>query len=194
MTEPKKRGRPRKVEDAPIDSGPMPAQDSPGFDAPLPATERRKKAVRVIQRRLSGSNVFTSGSQATPLRNKMMRTRWFNRGISDNRFFVAENQKGWIKVHKTDVESLDAVSGYDVTPEGYITRGPRGQEMLYMMDTRDYDAIQKAKQDANIKRVSNAKRMAEETADATAATFGDEAGEFINKHKTTIEAWRGPDG
>jgi len=191
-TETRKRGRPRK--EAPTDSGPLPAQDSPSFDAPATVTDRRKKSVNVIQRRLKGGTLFAAPSEQTPLKNKMMRTRWFNRGISDDRFFVAENQRGWIKVHKTDIESLDAVSGYDMTQEGYITRGPRGQEMLYMMDKRDYEKIQRAKQAANTKRVQSAKAMAEETAQATAAQFGDEAGEFIAKDETMLETWRGPDG
>jgi len=191
IPEKKRRGRPRTTEPA---EGPLQAQDSPAFDAPASVADRRKKSVSVIQRRLKGGTLFSAPSQQTPLKNKMMRTRWFNRGISDDRFFVAENQRGWIKVHRTDVESLDAVSGYDVTSEGYITRGPRGQEMLYMMDKRDYEAIQAAKQAANTKRLASARTMRDATADAAAAQFGDEAGDFIAKDETVLETWRGPDG
>jgi len=190
----KKRGRPRKVEapDVPLEAGPQAAPDSPGFDTLEPQETRRKKQVEVVQRRLKGGHLFSQPSQAIPLKDKAMRVRWFNRGISDDRFFVAEQQKGWMKVHISDVDSLDAVSGYDRTPEGYITRGPRGQEMLYMMPKADYQAIQMAKAAANTKRLGSAKSRAAAAAEATAAQFGPQAGDYVEKAGGETNVWRGP--
>jgi len=190
----KKRGRPRKVEtpDVPLEAGPQAAQDSPGFDAPEPKAERRRKQVEVVQRRLKGGNLFASPSQAIPLKDQSMRVRWFNRGISDDRFFVAEQQKGWMKVHVSDVASLDAISGYDRSPEGWITRGPRGQEMLYMMPKADYQAIQMAKAAANTKRLGSAKSRAAAAAEATAAQFGPQAGDYVEQAGGETNVWRGP--
>jgi len=188
MTEtPKKRGRPRKTD------GPMAAAaDHPQLDAPNP--ERRKRQVEVIERRLKGGHLFTTPSQAIPLKDAAMRPRWFNRGISDDRFFVAEQQKGWVKVHKDDVASLDAISGYNLTPEGYVTRGPRGEEMLYMMPKSDYDAIALAKAEANTRALGSERGRTEKVAEATASAFGPQAGEYIEQAEGTIESWKGPDG
>jgi len=190
VTPKKKRGRPRKVPDVPLEAGPLAAQDSPGFDVSSPT--RRKKQIEIVQRRLKGGHLFSAPSQAIPLKDKSMRVRWFNRGISEDRFFVAEQQRGWIKVHVNDVESLDAVSGYDRTPEGYITRGPRGQEMLFQISLVDYAAIEAAKAAANTKRLGSAKARASAAAEATAAQFGSQAGEYVEQMSGDTKVWRGP--
>jgi len=188
-TTPKKRGRPRKTAEPMAAS---PADAAPPLDAPNP--NRHKKQVDVIQRRLKGGHLFSTPSQAIPLKDPAMRPRWFNRGISDDRFWVAEQQKGWVKVHVDDVASLDAVSGYTRTPEGYITRGPRGEEMLYMMPKADYDAIAFAKAEANVSRIVSDKKRGEAVAEATAAAFGPAAGEYLEQAGGKIESWKGPDG
>lgn len=190
MSEPKKRGWLRsKIAEEPK-AEPTPAPDSPAFDAPSP--DRRKKQVEVVQRRLKGGTLFSAPSRAIPLKDPTMRVRWFNRGISDDRFFVAEQQKGWLKVHVSDVASLDAISGYEQTPEGYITRGPRGQEMLYMIPIADYNAIQMAKAEANTRRLGSRKSRNAAAAEAVAAAYGPQAGDYVEQAGGQTDVWKGP--
>lgn len=180
----------KKTDDDEPMSGPLPADDQPPLDPVQPG--RRKKQISVIDRRLTGGGLFSLPSQEIPLKDPDMYGKWFNRAISESRFYVAEQQKGWIKVHTSDLASLDAVSGYTITPEGFISRGPRGEEMLFMMPREAFRRIQFAKAATNEKRVGTKEKRADLVANATAAAFGSEAGDYV--HQTEIESWKGPDG
>ena len=201
MSEPKKRGRPRKSQ-PPTESyiagpattaGPIMAEaDAPRLQPPDTLEARKRKSIAVLERRLGGGALFDQGSTTIPFKDPDMIGRWFNRAISADKFYKAEHQKGWIKVTIDDVANADAVSGYTITPERYITRGPRGEEMLYMISKEMWERIRWAKDAANKKRLGTRKQRAEVVAEATAAQFGDEAADFIQREGgPVVESYRG---
>ncbi len=186
---PEKRGpgRPKKVMPAVLSSD----QDAPVLDQVEPLETRLKKSVRVVDRRLKGDAIFGSPSKSIPMKDPKMFPRWFNRAIRADKFFEAENEKGWIKVHVSDVASQDAISGYVVTGEGYVTRGPRGDEMLYMMPREQYKQIQQAKDAANRSRLGSKAKRIDHVAEGAAATLGPQAADFIREEGgPTIETYR----
>lgn len=133
--------------------------------------------ISVIDRRLK--HPFGQPSRDIPLKGD--KRGWVVRTFAadpehPNRHYDAVHRLGWVPLTPADlVHSVESM-GFVVSPAGNIVRGAKGEEMLMAMPQADYDRVQKAKSDANLKSLK-AGAVRSEVAQATAKAHGDEAGD-----------------
>src|SRR6185369_3100349 len=94
-------------------------------------------------------NVFDEPSAPIDLKDSSKECRWFNAAKGTDHIWRSK-RKGWDQVKPEEVRDLQQIGGYNVSPEGYITRGERGQEVLMSMPKQVRQAIQAAKTRANM--------------------------------------------
>lgn len=138
--------------------------------------------ISVIERRLK--NPFGVPSREIPLKGE--KAGWVVRTFCadaehPNRHYDAVHRLGWTPLERADMAVPPEQLGFTIAPDGRIVRGPQGQEVLMAMPKHDFDAVQKAKAEANTRSLKG-KAVREEVSQATAKTHGDEAGETIHKH------------
>jgi len=153
-------------------------------------TEDTPKAPRIraiIERRLQ--NPFGDGSQAIELKDKSMTVHVINTAVRPGRYHDVSRNKGWEPVLPEDLVGDATDYGFDVK-DGRVVRGDRGNEVLMKMPTRDVQAIQMAKDEANRKKTSP-RALKQEVVGLTAQAHGDEGGDYINR-MTTIKDERAP--
>jgi hypothetical protein len=101
-----------------------------------------------------------------------MVTRWIYTGPGAplDRFYEIIAQKGYQQVHERDLKTPAHRNGWGLSPEGYVTRGEKGHELLVKMPEHLYKQIQAKKaHDADAKRRSAGKLrqdLAEDLAEA----------------------------
>lgn len=141
-------------------------------------TEVPRPRVNVLDRRLN--NPF--GEPATPidLKDHTLRARWFNRAIIADKIWRAK-QKGWLPVRPEDLIDPDQIGGYTRSPDGFVARGDRGDEVLMAMPKDEFDAIQMAKTKWNNRHMGNPHAMREEVVEAAGQQLGGQAAEFLGK-------------
>jgi hypothetical protein len=86
-----------------------------------------------------------------------MTTRWIftGPGAPLGRFHRVIAQLGYQQVHARELTTPAHQNGWNVSPEGYVTRGEKGQELLVKMPKHLYEQIQRRKAlDADAKRRS----------------------------------------
>lgn len=137
--------------------------------------------ITVLDRRLQGGSPFGSGSFAVPLKEpKRWQIRIFTADEGrEDRHYRAVHQLGWVPLEESDLAVVPEEIGYRKTDEGYIVSGKRGQHVIMKMPLADYKRLQMAKTAANNKAIGDSKRVKSDMADAAAARFGDQAGDFI---------------
>lgn len=138
--------------------------------------------ISVIDRRLK--NPFGTPSREIPLKGE--KKGWVVRTFAadpehPNRHYDAVHRLGWTPLSEEDLAASVQSLGYVLSADGRIVRGPKGEEVLMGMPKKDFDAVQKAKSDANL-RALKPKKVQEEVSQATAKEHGDEAGESTYKH------------
>lgn len=136
--------------------------------------------VSVINRRLA--NPFGTPSRDIPLRGDKARG-WVVRTFATdpehpNRHYDAVHRLGWTPLRPSDLAVSAESLGYSVSPDGRIIRGPKGAEVLMAMPEDDWQAVQKAKSDENLRKLSPAYTR-NEVAQAVAKDEGAEAGETV---------------
>src|SRR5262245_34188460 len=101
-----------------------------------PTTPAMRPRVTVRERRLQ--NPFGSPSEEVALKDRTRVGRWFNGAIMTDKIWRAKRD-GWQPVRPDELVDVDQVGGFATSPEGYVTRGERGQEVLMSMerDLRD---------------------------------------------------------
>ena len=156
------------------------AADDETPDAATPKIDR----ISVINRRLA--NPFGQPSREIPLKGE--KRGWVVRTfVADkehpNRHYDAVHVFGYVPLTKKDLSVSPESIGYTVSPEGYIVRGGHGEELLCAIPQTDFEAIQKAKSDKNLKSLQIG-RMKEDVAQATAKEYGSEAGEHVFRNMT----------
>ena len=90
-------------------------------------------------------------------------------------------QKGWEPVRPEDLVDIDQVGGFTKSPEGFITRGDRGQEVLMSMPRQWRDQIQMAKTRENLRNMGDPVATKNEIVAAASEKLGDQAADFINR-------------
>jgi hypothetical protein len=147
--------------------------------------------ISVIDRRLR--NPFGTPSRAIPLAGQKANpaTPWVVRTFSadaehPNRHFDAVHRLGWIPLDRADIAVSIESLGYVQAADGRIVRGVGGHEVLMGMPKADFDAVQRAKADANLRSMKPAK-VKESVAQSTAQAHGSEAGDMAYKHTTVQE-------
>jgi hypothetical protein len=131
---------------------------------PLPSfeiAERRAKYGDVATLREMNAAAALK-DQAVP-----MVTRWIYTGPGAplDRFYEVIAQKGYQQVHERELTTPAHRNGWGVSPEGYVTRGEKGHELLVKMPKHLYEQIQVRKAlDGDAKRRSGGK-MRQQTAE-----------------------------
>jgi hypothetical protein len=138
--------------------------------------------ISVIDRRLK--NPFGTPSRQIPLKGE--KRNWVVRTFCadaehPNRHYDAVHRLGWRPLTADDLAVSVESLGYVKAADGRIVRGPGGQEVLMAMPQEDFDAVQKAKSDANLKSLRK-DSVRGEVAQATAQAHGDEAADATYKH------------
>ena len=148
-------------------------------DTPTPPVPAVKPRIAVLERRLQ--NPFGEPSAPIVLKDDSRECRWFNAAIMTDKIWRAK-AKGWDPVRPEDCLDLDQVAGYVKNPEGFVTRGDRGQELLMSMPKDWRQAIQLAKTKENNRNMGNPHAMKSEVVNAFAEKFGDKAGSMADRH------------
>lgn len=122
---------------------------------------------------------FNEPSAPIALKDDTRECRWFNAAIASDHVWRAKN-KGWDQVRPEDVVDLEQIGGYNKSPEGYITRGERGQEVLMSMPSQVRSMIQMAKTRDNLSRMGSPAKTKADIVNAASQKLGDEAASYLN--------------
>lgn len=125
-------------------------------------------------------NPFNEPSAPIALKDSHLECRWFNASLASDHIWRSK-RKGWDQVRPDDVRELEQIGGYNVSPEGYITRGERGQEILMSMPREVRAAVQLAKTRQNIANMGNPNATKNEVVNAAGKQLGGEAAEYLNR-------------
>lgn len=193
MPTPKRRGRAPRIPDAPL---PVPLSvtfDTASTSSATTSGQGPRK-ISVLEKRLSGGNPFGVESVAIPLKDPGWTTYIANGGRSDGRLYEMKAAKGWEPVRVTDVAVPPEQLGFKASPEGYLCRGEKGQEVVFKMRTADYQRLQAAKTAKNLQTIGSSAKTKAAIANAAGTQFGDEAGQFVHDHFVgEIRDWRAPE-
>ena len=142
------------------------------------APTKTSPRISVLDRRLQ--NPFGEPSLPVSLKDSSLRARWFNAAIVTDKIWRAK-QKGWTPLKVKDLVDHDQIGGYTEGPDGIITRGDRGQEVLMAMSQSDYAKIEAAKSAWNNRNMGSSARTKAEVVEAASQQLGDEAADFLNR-------------
>jgi len=132
-----------------------------------------------LARRLKGSP-FGQGSRAVPMKEPGRWHTYIANTYADESAFLRMKENGWVAVTTDDLACTVEESGFRKSPDGYLVRGPQGQEMLWKMSVEDHRLLTQAKTEANLKGIGSAKKIKADMAEAASGQLGDEAAEYIN--------------
>lgn len=104
-------------------------------------------------------------------------TRWFNSRLASNRIWEAK-EKGWTGVLPSELDNPEQIGGFTVSPDGYVVRGEKGEELLMKYPSDWRLRLMKAKAQRNIDALKHQKADA---ATAAGRALGDQAGEFLSR-------------
>jgi hypothetical protein len=150
--------------------------------------------VSVLEKRLSGGNPFGIESVPIPLKDPGWVTYIANGGRSDGRLYQMKAVKGWEPVLVSDCAVKPEDIGFRNSPEGYLCRGEKGQEVVFKMRQADFTRLQQAKTAQNLKDIGSGAKTKAAIETAAAAQFGDEAGQFVKEHFVgEVRDWRAPE-
>jgi len=127
------------------------------------------------------ANPFSEPSAPILLKDASRECRWFNAAVATDHIWRSK-RKGWDQVRPGDVAELDQIGGYNKSPEGYITRGERGQEVLMSMPRDVRAQIQLAKTRANLDAVGRPNATKHAIVQAASEQLGDEAASYLQDH------------
>lgn len=148
-----------------------------------PVTTISPERIKVFERRLK--NPLGEPSAPIDLKDPSMVCRWVNGAIAADKVWRAKN-KGWAPVRPEDVVDVDQVGGFTKSPEGFITRGDRGQEVLMSMPREWRDQIQMAKTRQNLKNMGDPAATKAEVVSAAGDKLGDQAADFLHRRVNIV--------
>lgn len=131
-----------------------------------------------LARRLAG-NPFGGGTRAIPLKEPERWHTFIANTYVDESAFLRMKENGWVPLTPDDLACAVEESGFRLSPDGYLVRGPQGQEMVFKMDREDYRLLADAKTQANLKGIGSASKIKADMAEAAASQMGDEAANYI---------------
>jgi hypothetical protein len=139
------------------------------------AKKRELPVVSVIDRRV----LHPFGAPSVPITLKDGR-KWAVRIVNDHvrtgRSYQVI-QMGWEYVTPDELDGTPANFGFRVQ-DGRLVRGEHGEDVLVKMPSEDFERIMNAKRDRTLASLGNNKAK-HEVASATAAQYGDQAGETV---------------
>lgn len=122
---------------------------------------------------------FNEPTAPIGLKDDSRECRWFNADIATDHVWRAKN-KGWDQVRPVDVVDLEQIGGYNISTDGYITRGERGKEVLMSMPKVVRHAVQIAKTRKNLEMMGNPNKTKNDIVSAASQHLGDEAASYLN--------------
>lgn len=125
-------------------------------------------------------NPFGQPSSPIALKDASRECHWFYARIQTDHIW-RKKRLGWDQVRPDDVADLEQIGGYNVSTEGYITRGERGEEILMSMPKAVVHARAAAKIEWNNRHMGNPAAMKSEVVEAASQRLGDQAAEFLNR-------------
>lgn len=135
--------------------------------------------VEVLERSLQ--NPFGLPSADIELIDSGFQCHWVNtelKGGDQLRYFL---DAGYLKCRVDYLKHPEFVT-FQPSPEGYVTRGMRGTEVLmYTTQAHAASRVQK-KQQENLRRMSDPNRSAQDAAAAASAHIGGEAADYLARH------------
>lgn len=138
------------------------------------ADEGETPRVAVLERRLQ--NPFGAPAAPIRLKNKVMFPRWFNSAQQHDRFYIAA-EGGWLGVKPDDVVDKKQINGYGRSPEGYVCRGPRGEEVLMCIEKSFWDRLQLAKTRKNLEMMRDQQGEQSRALEAASQKLGPQVAE-----------------
>lgn len=149
------------------------------------APKKRRPTIDVLERRAQGVGIHGTGAPPIDLREPGWQVRWFNAAVKSDHIWAAKHQKGWEPVTPDELADPDQVGGFSKSPDGFVVRGERGQEVLMKMPTDYRTRIEKAKAAENIRNMDPHRQKAQ-VSEAAGKAMGDEAGTFIQDRMKVI--------
>lgn len=148
----------------------------------MPRQPKEKKPISVVDRRLQSGSVFSASSRPIPL---VEPDRWtmrvINTGISEQRLWEIQADKGWVYAEVADLAVDPVEVGFRVQ-DGRIVRGVQGAEVLMKMETADYRRIQKAKDAANKQATFGSKQLKQDILARAGSEVGAQGADFLAKN------------
>ena len=141
-------------------------------------------AVSVVDRRLQ--HPFGAPSVAIELKTPgLWAIRVANRNVRAGRLHDMTHNKGWVYVVPEELDGLPEEYGFQVK-DGRLVRGEHGEEVLMKMPQKDFDQIQAAKAELNLKNLGG-KATKEAVQQETALKYGDQAASVIGNTMTVVD-------
>lgn len=132
--------------------------------------------VSIIDRRLE--NPFGTGSVPITLKTPgQWEVRWVYSKLRAGRIHDMTHNKGWVFVEPGELDGTPDEYGF-VSKDNRLVRGDQGEEVLMKMPLEDFQKIQRAKAEYNLKQLGK-KNMQDAVAQATAKEHGSEAGDSV---------------
>ena len=151
------------------------AKEKPQPEVPQAPVEIPLPRVEVLDRALQSP--FGVSAPEIKLKNPGLICRWCNTELGNGAQLFKTSEAGYLKVkpeYLADPETFQ----FNVSPDGYVVRGVRGQEILM------YTTVEHAKQRAAIKVSENLRRMRQtktEMVEAAGKQLGDQAADYLNR-------------
>lgn len=137
----------------------------------------KPRRVSILERRLQ--NPFGEPSAPVRLKEAGLLARWFNSAIRPDQFWRAK-EMGWTGVTPAMIADLNQIGFHTISPEGYVARGERAQEILMYMAEADYRQIQVAKTRKNLEEMKDYDKEKTKALNAFAAKHGGTAAEYMS--------------
>src|SRR6185503_351083 len=133
--------------------------------------------VSILERRLK--NPFGSPSEAIKLKEGDWATRWVSETLRSGRVYQVQNL-GWDFVTPEEVVGQPSDLGCQAIDNRLVRGDAANREVLMKMPRADFEAIQRAKAETNLRNLGSGKKLKEDAANRATQHFGtDEAGEAI---------------
>ena len=144
---------------------------------------RRADAVKTtnaaLARRLAG-NPHGAGSRQVPIKDASEWQTYIENTYNNANAFYEMKERGWVPMLPADLACPVEDSGFQVSPDGYLVRGPQGQEMLFKMAASDYALLMAAKTRVNLQGIGSASKIRTDMAEAASKQLGSEAADYIH--------------
>ena len=154
---------------------------------PVPVADPQPYAdlpIEVYERRLLDPDPIGS----TPIELKTPGSwtcRWINTG-QDGRWSMVVHRLGYVPVKVSELVDPRMVTGLVTSPDGMVTRGDRGQEVLVKMPKEYFERIKLAQAERLKGRMQSEQAQKETLQHALGAKFGDEAASAVREFKGSV--------
>lgn len=136
-------------------------------------------AIDILERRL----LNPEGTPSEPIQlrgqSEPMELRWINTELP-GRYHEVTRYGGYVPVRTEELRDKNEVSDLQESPDGYVTRGERGREVLMKIPKRYYDAIQRKRAEIELRKLRSSagiKRTLMEEAGGQSHTYKDADGQ-----------------